>query len=228
MIATLLISPSLEVIKAETVKTLASHLSSGNSSGNSNYFNHPDVLYFSSDSKLGILEARKIKEHFSLKPYSAKGRAVVLEDASVLTIEAQNALLKTLEELPSEAILILGATSDSKFLPTILSRCQIIYLNPHSTSDVDNPEYLSLQKDIETLLNSSLEERFAYIEKLKDREGFFLALVQYFHQNLHSHIESGNSDYQKFIKELLQAEKWTNQNVNIRAILEYLMLVMPN
>ena len=58
-----------------------------------------------------------------------------------------------------------------------------------------------------------------YIEKLKDREEFFQALVEYFHKKLPSNSE--------FVKELLQAEQWQNQNVNIRAILEYLMLVMP-
>jgi len=53
---------------------------------------------------LGIAEARKIKEHLSLKPYSAKGIVIILEDASVMTPEAQNALLKTLEELAKEAL----------------------------------------------------------------------------------------------------------------------------
>lgn len=207
MIARLLISPSPELIKQEITKALASL-----------HINHPDVLYFSPEAKLGIAEARKIKVHFSLKPYSGKGRVVVLENASALTPEAQNALLKTLEELPKDALFLLGANSDANFLPTILSRCQITYLNKPSTSDVDNLEYLGIQKDIEKLLNSNLEERFTYIEKLKDRAGFLKALTVYFHQNI-----SSNS---AFLKELLKAEEWANQNVNMRAILEYLMLVM--
>ncbi len=181
---------------------------------------HPDLLYFSSDSKLGIAEARKMKEHFSLKPYSGKGRAVILEDASRLTDEAQNALLKTLEELPETALFILGADSDSKLLPTVVSRCEITILprwNHDSTPEVE-------VKEIEKLLESSIAERFEYIEKLKDREEFFHALIAYFHKNLASHLEGGNVN---FLKELLQAEDWQKQNVNIRAILEYLMLVMP-
>ena len=113
MIATLVISPSLDQRIEEINKLL--HLREV-------ILNHPDVLYFPSDSKLGILEARKIKMHFSLKPYSSKGRAVVMEDASSLTDQAQNALLKTLEELPDQGIIILGAASDTKLLPTVLSR----------------------------------------------------------------------------------------------------------
>lgn len=179
--------------------------------------NHPDVLYFKAGEKLGIAEARKIKNHFSLRPYSEKGRIVALEDASVMTIEAQNALLKTLEEPPSEALLVLGAPSDTNFLPTILSRCQIVRLQATDNRQQDT-------EDIKKLLTSSIEERFEYIEKLKEREEFLHVLVNFFHQNLRSHTEEVSI---KFIKELLQAEEWAKHNVNIRAILEYLMLVMP-
>lgn len=200
MIARALISPSLEI----RVEAIRLHLGSVSP-------NHPDVLYFKAGEKLGIAEARKIKNHFSLKPYSEKGRTVVLEDASSLTIDAQNALLKTLEELPEEAILILGASSDANFLPTILSRVSI-----HHTPGVIQ---IHTVHNIEKLLNSTIEDRFECIEKLKDREEFLHALVNYFHKNLPANKE--------FVKELLQAEQWAAQNVNIRAILEYLMLVMP-
>lgn len=174
--------------------------------------NHPDLLYFPTDSKLGIEQARKIKEHFSLKPHSAKGRVVVLEDASTLTLEAQNALLKTLEEPPENAILILGAQTDAKLLPTILSRCQIIRVKG------EGGRVNSHEEDIEKLLQSTIAERFEYVEKLKDREEFLKSMTAYFYQQRNM----------QFLKELLQAEGWANQNVNIRAILEYLMLVMPH
>lgn len=218
MIARLLISQSLDDRVEEIKKILTTHDLTPN---------HPDLLYFPYDSKLGIAEARKIKGHFSLKPYSAKGRAAVLEDASLLTTEAQNALLKTLEEPPPEAILILAAPSDSKLLPTILSRCEIVILTRRSEYN----NYNIFNDYIEKLIDSDIEERFEYVEKLKDREEFLHALVFYFHKNLASHMSSspreagGNVN---FTKELLQAEQWAEANVNIRAILEYLMLVMPS
>ena len=208
MIAKIIISANIEDKKKEIQLSLASHIGSGNVN------NHPDLLYFSSETKLGIAEARKIKEHFSLKPYSAKGRAVVLENGSDLTIEAQNALLKTLEELPENALFIIGANSDSHFLPTVLSRCQIERLQFTVDSKQENHK-----EDITKLLEVSMEQRFEYIEKLKDREEFFYSLLNYFHQKLPANSE--------FVKELLQAEEWQKQNVNLRAILEYLMLVMP-
>ena len=177
--------------------------------------NHPDTLYFKAGEKLGIGEARKIKEHFSLKPYSAKGRTVVIEDASVMTVEAQNALLKTLEEPPEEAILILGAPSDANLLPTILSRCEITRLQVTGYR-LQGKNYT---EDIEKLLQSNTEERFEYIENLKEKKEFLQALLNYFHQKLPANLG--------FTKELLTAEQWAKQNVNLRGILEYLMLKMP-
>lgn len=190
--------------------------------------NHPDLLYFPKDSKLGMEQARQIREFFSLKPYSGKGRAVVLEDAPSLTTEAQNALLKTLEEPPEEAILLLGASSDANFLPTILSRCEIVIIPTVSTKPTPGVKYVdTFGKDIEQLLNQDIGSRFEYIEKLKDkraREDFLHAIVNYFHNTLVSHPSSGNVN---FLKELITAEEWAEANVNIRGILEYLMLVMP-
>ena len=209
MIARLLISPFPQA-REEQIKRILSdyHLTP----------THPDLLYFPNQAKLGIAEARKIKSHFSLKPYSAKGRGVVLEEASSLTPEAQNALLKTLEELPEHGLFILGADSDSKLLPTVVSRCQIERLQdtagPHRGGGQKN-----YSEDIQKLLDSSIKERFEYVEKLKDREEFLHSLVAYFHNKLPAHAQ--------FTKDLLQAEEWAKSNVNIRGILEYLMLVMP-
>lgn len=190
---------------------------------------HPDLLYFEQNEKLGIAEARKIKEHFSLKPYSAKGRGVVLEDASMITVEAQNALLKTFEDLPKEALLILGASSDASFLPTILSRCQIVHLKPTASPAVVAGEASETGlKDIEKLLSANPEERFEYIEKLKSKDEFLHILILFFRQMLYApRPRLGKLEATRFLKELLQSEQWARQNVNIRAILEYLMLVMP-
>ncbi len=209
MIARLLISSSLENRIEEINKTLASHLTSGNS-------NHPDLLYFPADSKLGMEQAKKIKQHFALKPYSAAGRIVILEDASTLTTDAQNALLKTMEELPDQGLFILGASSEDKFLPTVLSRIQKVILE-RTKQPIESSKY-----DIEKLLESSIEDRFEYVEKLKDKKEFLQTLVLFFRKEM---LEQPN--YGEYVKELLQAEEWAAQNVNIRAILEYLMLVMP-
>lgn len=224
MIARLLISQCLDVRKEEIDLLLKSHLGGGpGRQPRENLVTHPDLLYFKADDKLGIEQARQIKTHFSIKPYSAKGRVVVLEDASNLTVEAQNALLKTLEEPPKGALLILAARNDASLLPTLLSRCQIIKLNSPA-----QPEKLDTKSDVEKLLSQSPQERFEYIEKLKDKDQFLKELIADFRQYLHSQKEKGALKDMLFLKELLQAEQWAKQNVNTRAILEYLMLVMPS
>ncbi len=221
MIARLLISPDITKIKKAIGETLSLHFEGVK-------LNHPDVLHFRVGEKLGISEARKIKSHFALKPFSAKGRVLVIEDAGSLTIEAQNALLKTLEEPPKEAILILGVASDTYLLPTILSRCQIIRLDATDPTGITNNTYESYVKDVEKMLDSTAEERFAYVEKLKDKESFLHNLTQVFREMLYAPgPRLAKLEVNNFLKELLQAEEWAKQNVNIRAILEYLMLVMP-
>jgi DNA polymerase III delta prime subunit len=206
MLAKILISDSLEERIGEIEKVLQK-------SGLTNP--HPDLLYFPKDTKLGVEQAKEIREFFSIKPYQAKGKAVVLEDGGSLTIEAQNSLLKLLEEPPEEAILLLGAESEDKFLPTILSRCEIIVI---ARSEATKQ---SFQEDIEKLISQDIADRFAYIEKLKEKEEFLHALTYFFHSKL------PKKEAAEFLKELIQAEEWAASNVNLRGILEYLMLNLP-
>lgn len=179
---------------------------------------HPDLLYFESDQKLGVAEAKKIREFLSLKPYSSSSRAVVLESAHKLTIEAQNSLLKTLEEPPLNSLIILGVEKKTQLLPTIVSRCQIENLE----STVINEKSKDYSKDIEDLINSSFDQRFEYIEKLEEKEKFLESLVLYFKDKF-----SGDKTNLEYIKQLMNAQMWAGVNVNLRFILEYLMLEMP-
>lgn len=180
--------------------------------------NHPDLLYLNAESKLGVEQSRQIKDFLSFKPFQAKGRLVILEDAQNFTNEAQNALLKTLEELPENNLFLIGIHSENLFLPTILSRCQVIYLEKETALKTDYQE-------IEKLLSSDIAERFLYIEKLKDRQQFLNDLTGYFHQAITQNKVTMIDP--EFLRELLEAKKWADANVNIRGILEYLMLIMP-
>lgn len=175
---------------------------------------HPDLLYFDKDSKLGIEQAREIKDFFSIKPFSATGRGVVLANASVLTPDAQQALLKTLEELPAKGLFILISNTDASFLPTVLSRCQVI----RSEVEKEKEDF----REIENLINSSLEQRFEYVEKCKDKEKLLNSLISFFRKKMFE-----DPKYSQILEELLEMEKYMKQNVNPRGILEYLMLKIP-
>lgn len=77
---------------------------------------------------IGIEEVKQMQKKIFFKPIKSSTKAVIIEDAHLLTPEAQNALLKVLEEPPANTVIILGADSKEALLPTIRSRCQLIEL----------------------------------------------------------------------------------------------------
>lgn len=76
--------------------------------------------------------------NISLKPFSGKRRIAIIDDADYLNVEGANCLLKTLEEPPPGAVLILLSTSEQRQLPTIRSRCQAIRFRPLSAEQVES------------------------------------------------------------------------------------------
>ena len=103
--------------------------------------NHPDVLIFSpkkEDASLGIDKIRSVTKDIGLKPYEGRKKVYILESADSMTQEAQNALLKTLEEPVSDSVLILMAESVSSMFSTIQSRAKRIRFFPIPSVDVKN------------------------------------------------------------------------------------------
>ncbi len=213
MIPTIIIDPNLDS-RVETINQILKE--------NKLSQIHPNMLWIPRDEKLGIKEARVITQHLSLKPFQSGGQAVVLLDGDNLTPEAQNALLKTLEEPPERAIILIGVSSEDKLLPTVLSRCQVVRVQRSEVRVNSDAKY---QKEITELIKSSVEQRFIFIEKLKDREDFFKALIYYYHQVFY---QNQTSELIDFLKQLTRMEEYWQGNVNQRAILEYLMLILPS
>jgi DNA polymerase-3 subunit delta' len=94
---------------------------------------HPDMNVIQADSEGGTLkvdQVREVQRALSLKPYQAKYRVAFFLRFQEANDNAANALLKTLEEAPSHAILILTADNPEQLLPTIVSRCEILRLRP--------------------------------------------------------------------------------------------------
>jgi DNA polymerase-3 subunit delta' len=96
---------------------------------------HPDLSIIRSEGDtqtIKVDQVRALQHSLSLAPYSAKYRVALLRDFQQANANAQNALLKTLEEAPRQVILLLTADSAENLLPTISSRCEIIRLRPVS------------------------------------------------------------------------------------------------
>ncbi|HDP70594.1 MAG TPA: DNA polymerase III subunit gamma/tau [Actinobacteria bacterium] len=83
-----------------------------------------DVLEIDAASNRGIDEIRDLREKIRFMPTEGKIKVYIIDEVHMLTAEAFNALLKTLEEPPSHVIFVLATTEPHKVLPTILSRCQ--------------------------------------------------------------------------------------------------------
>lgn len=84
-----------------------------------------DVLEIDAASNRGIDEIRELREKIKFTPVSIKYKVYIIDEVHMLTTEAFNALLKTLEEPPAHAIFILATTEPEKLPATILSRCII-------------------------------------------------------------------------------------------------------
>lgn len=83
-----------------------------------------DIIEVDAASNRGINEIRDLREGIQFAPTSLKYKVFIIDEVHMLTKEAFNALLKTLEEPPAHAIFILATTESSKIPATILSRCQ--------------------------------------------------------------------------------------------------------
>ncbi|MFH1462326.1 MAG: DNA polymerase III subunit gamma/tau [bacterium] len=83
-----------------------------------------DLIEIDAASHRGIDEMRELREGIKFAPAKSKYKVFIIDESHQLTKEAANALLKTLEEPPSHAILILATTEIHKMIPTIISRCQ--------------------------------------------------------------------------------------------------------
>jgi len=115
---------------------------------------HPDLFIFQEENSIKINQIRELKKSLALKPYSAPFKAALILEADKLTLPAQNALLKVLEEPPAQSILILTTNQIGSLLPTLVSRCQIIKLKSpqksknHQLKQTSSTAFLELTKNI--------------------------------------------------------------------------------
>ena len=101
---------------------------------------NPDLITLEreKENSIGVGDIRKMRADVRVKPYSAAHKIYIIPDAEKMTPAAQNALLKTLEEPPAYAVLLLLADGTSAFLPTIMSRCVTLPLRPVAEKAVED------------------------------------------------------------------------------------------
>ena len=95
--------------------------------------NHPDIIYVEhvKPTSIGIEEIREqLVSDVEIKPYTGPYKIYIVDEAEKMTIQAQNALLKTIEEPPAYAVILLLANNNTGLLPTITSRCVTLNFKP--------------------------------------------------------------------------------------------------
>ena len=97
---------------------------------------HPDVLEIDAASNRGINEIKDLIEKVKYSCILGRYKVYIIDEVHMMTTEAFNALLKTLEEPPEHVIFILATTEPHKILPTILSRCQRYDFTKVSDEDI--------------------------------------------------------------------------------------------
>jgi DNA polymerase-3 subunit gamma/tau len=97
---------------------------------------HLDVLEIDAASHRGIDDIRDLRERINLAPADSRYRVYIIDEVHMLTTEAFNALLKTLEEPPAHAIFVLCTTEPQKLLGTIISRCTQIKFRKANQTEI--------------------------------------------------------------------------------------------
>lgn len=102
-------------------------------------YNQPDIIWVTHEKpgSIGVEDIRaQVVGDMQMKPYHSPYKIYIIDEAEKLTVQAQNTLLKTIEEPPEYGIVIFLTTNADGFLPTILSRCVVLQLKPATNEAV--------------------------------------------------------------------------------------------
>ncbi len=101
--------------------------------------NHPDLHRFAPDGagqQIKISQVQQLSSELALLPLEGRFRIAIIEQAHRLNEDAQNALLKTLEEPPARVVIVLAADDSTRLLATVISRCTRVRMGPVATDEL--------------------------------------------------------------------------------------------
>lgn len=130
---------------------------------------HPDLFFVErgeSDTRVRIGQVRALQHALRLRSSQGGRRCAVIADAEWLNQEAQNALLRLLEEPPQGTTLLLVASTSASLLATVRSRCQRVTFHPDA-SDLEEPERAGLVERLESLRDATLPALLDWAEEYR-------------------------------------------------------------
>ena len=178
-----------------------------------NSLNHPDFTLIKPEDKIiKIEQIRNMQEKIAEKPITSKKKVYIIIDSEYMTKEAQNCLLKTLEEPPEYATIILTTSNESKLLNTIKSRCIKVQFDCLSENEM---------KDF-LMKNSSIEPTQAFIKMSQGSIGKLLHMEEnhQIYEQINNILE--NIDKQDLITVLNKSEIVYKEKEKIQEILDYI------
>jgi hypothetical protein len=182
-------------------------------------------------ASIGIERIKQLQQTLYLKPIRSHIKACIIHDAQLLTPEAQNAMLKLLEEPPQHTILILTSDSREALLPTVLSRCLLITLHTgHRFSSEKRNELLDSVLKLATLSTGEKLKLAELLSKNKEEAKQWISdMTIIMHEEMHNAGTDGDMEKVHYFSMLLRSFRNTYQtidstNINVRMTLEILLL----
>ncbi len=181
-----------------------------------------DCVFLSTEKTFGIENVRDLQKTIFLKPLKSKEKIVVVEDFQTATIEAQNAMLKILEEPPNNTIIILTSQSIRFVIPTVLSRTTLVHLEDEEKNDRDSK---STEELLKIITMTDEEKLYLAQEKSKDKELAINWVVKLIYGSRNLLLENSSRQNIEMSKNLIESYRLiTETNVNTRFLLENTLL----
>lgn len=181
--------------------------------------NNPDFMIIEPDgNSIKIEQVRFLIQKISEKPISSEHKVYIINDSDKMTVEAQNSLLKTLEEPPEYACLILITSNESKLLNTIKSRCTKIFFNKIEDSKIEEYVRNNVTNDV---TKSMIKASQGSIGKALKLQNFKEA-----YSNIEELVEQ--LDKKDLLYIMNKSEILTKEKENIYEILEYINVILYN
>ena len=141
--------------------------------------NNPDFFIIEPDGNaIKIDQIRNMQRGVQEKPIISRSKVYIIDNADFMTKEAQNALLKTLEEPPEFVTIILIGENENEFLATIKSRCMIIHFNSISDSDMERYLQENYNMNITSNMLDVFQGSIGKAIELKDKQEEYLIIEQ--------------------------------------------------
>lgn len=217
-------SKVLELLEAEVGQKL-----------NTNYLgNFPDffvVTPLEDKKSIGIAQAKEGTAFLAERPLSLELKVLIIYKAETLTVEAQNSLLKTLEEPPSYALILLVSKTENVLLPTVLSRCKKIKVMPA----LGVKSELKNEWTLKYVLGLGFGERLDWVEEFsKEERNTIIGILEEWVESARELLiiaspEVGSFEFSGFgthsVESILEViDDFENTNVGARLTLENLVL----